>query len=178
MFHNCALNNYFIIISIIFIFCFILNIVIRFFEQHRHFSRQASCTYWISFPSMTHSGKLLCGSISTTDRQLREVTSPSSAPIMPRFWTSLRVRMRCCMNSSSSTRCWRTWISPKLCMLQHMQSPVGAESRFGLLFRVAKIVLVVPHSNAGIEGVYLDTFVLIIIYLLNLLLFVIDEFRR
>ena len=38
--------------------------------------------------------------------------------------------------------------------LQRMHSPVGNESRFGLLFRVAQIVLVAPHSNAGIERVY------------------------
>lgn len=39
-------------------------------------------------------------------------------------------------------------------ILQRMRSPIGNESRFGLLFKVAEIVLIVPHSNACIERVY------------------------
>ena len=34
------------------------------------------------------------------------------------------------------------------------KSLLGGESRFGLLLRVACIVLITPHSNAGIERVY------------------------
>ena len=35
-----------------------------------------------------------------------------------------------------------------------MRYPIGNESRFGLLFKIAEIVLIVPHSNACIERVY------------------------
>ena len=39
-------------------------------------------------------------------------------------------------------------------ILLNTKSLLGCESRFGLLFRVACIVLIPSHSNAGIEGVY------------------------
>ena len=38
--------------------------------------------------------------------------------------------------------------------LQELSSPAGDNFRFRLLFRVATLVLVTPHSNAGIERVY------------------------
>ena len=39
-------------------------------------------------------------------------------------------------------------------LLQEMKSSVGNNYRFHNLFEVAKIVLITPHSNAGIERVY------------------------
>ena len=39
--------------------------------------------------------------------------------------------------------------------LQKMRSPVGPNYRFKLLFEVARIVLTIPHSIAGIERVFL-----------------------
>ena len=39
-------------------------------------------------------------------------------------------------------------------ILQSLKSPVGNHYRFRLLFEVAKIVLLTPHSNASIERVY------------------------
>lgn len=39
-------------------------------------------------------------------------------------------------------------------LLQQITSPAGDSFRFKLLFSVATIVLVTPHSNAGIERVY------------------------
>ena len=39
-------------------------------------------------------------------------------------------------------------------ILQAVKSPTGNHYRFRLLFKVAKIVLITPHSNAGIERVY------------------------
>ena len=44
---------------------------------------------------------------------------------------------------------WTHWL-----ILRNLKSPVGNEVRSGLLFRVANIVLITPHSNAGIESVY------------------------
>ena len=38
--------------------------------------------------------------------------------------------------------------------IQEMKSPAGDNFRFKLLFRVAVLVLITPHSNAGIERVY------------------------
>ena len=38
--------------------------------------------------------------------------------------------------------------------LQELTSPAGDNFRFRLLFRVALLVLITPHSNAGIERVY------------------------
>ena len=38
--------------------------------------------------------------------------------------------------------------------MYQMKSPVGNNYRFRLLFNVARLVLVTPHSNAGIERVY------------------------
>ena len=38
--------------------------------------------------------------------------------------------------------------------LQKMKSSCGENFRFHLLFRVALIILLTPHSNAGIERVY------------------------
>ena len=38
--------------------------------------------------------------------------------------------------------------------LQEMRSPVGPNYRFKLLFEVARIVLTIPHSSAGIERVF------------------------
>ena len=38
--------------------------------------------------------------------------------------------------------------------LQELSSPAGDNLRFRLLFRVALLVLITPHSNAGIERVY------------------------
>ena len=38
--------------------------------------------------------------------------------------------------------------------LQELKSPIGCSFRFRRLFKVAKIILVTPNSNAGIERVY------------------------
>jgi len=38
--------------------------------------------------------------------------------------------------------------------LQNPKSPIGSNYRFGKLFKVAKIIIITPHSNAGIERVY------------------------
>ena len=38
--------------------------------------------------------------------------------------------------------------------LQNMRSSVGNNNRFQLLFHVAKLVLITPQSNAGIEKVF------------------------
>ena len=35
-----------------------------------------------------------------------------------------------------------------------MRSPVGPNYRFKLLFEVVRIVLTIPHSNAGIERLF------------------------
>ena len=40
-------------------------------------------------------------------------------------------------------------------MLQNLKSPIWNNYRFRLLFKVARIVLIIPHSNAGIESVFL-----------------------
>ena len=39
-------------------------------------------------------------------------------------------------------------------MLQNLKSPAGNNYRFRTLFEVALLVLITPHSNAGIERVY------------------------
>ena len=39
-------------------------------------------------------------------------------------------------------------------MLNNLKSLVGNNSRFHLLFQVAKLILITPHSNSGIERVY------------------------
>ena len=39
-------------------------------------------------------------------------------------------------------------------MLYNLKSLVGNDSRFHLLFQVAKLILITPHSNSGIERVY------------------------
>ena len=39
-------------------------------------------------------------------------------------------------------------------MLNNLKSLVGNNSRFHLLFQVAKLILVTPHSNSGIERFY------------------------
>ena len=39
-------------------------------------------------------------------------------------------------------------------ILQEIKSPVGNNYRFRTLFEIAKLVLITPHSNAGIERVY------------------------
>ena len=38
--------------------------------------------------------------------------------------------------------------------LQSMESPIGNNKRFNILFEVARIVLLIPHSNAAIEGLF------------------------
>ena len=38
--------------------------------------------------------------------------------------------------------------------LRQMRSPIGNGYRFHLLFRVACVVVLIPHSNAGIERVF------------------------
>ena len=38
--------------------------------------------------------------------------------------------------------------------LQNLKSPIGSTYRFRKLFKVAKIIIITPHSNAGVERVY------------------------
>ena len=39
-------------------------------------------------------------------------------------------------------------------MLNNLKSPFGNNSRFHLLFQMAKLILITPYSNARIERVY------------------------
>ncbi len=39
-------------------------------------------------------------------------------------------------------------------LIQQLKSPIGNCYRFSLLFQVARLVLITPHSNAGIERVF------------------------
>ena len=46
------------------------------------------------------------------------------------------------------------WMDVIWHQIQEMKSPAGDNFCFKLLFRVAVLVLITPHSNAGIERVY------------------------
>ena len=39
-------------------------------------------------------------------------------------------------------------------LIQQLRSLVGNNQRFELLFKVVKLILIAPHSNAGIERVF------------------------